>query len=294
MYELVQVGERTFYIDCPAKIGIYRVDDGGVVLIDSGNDKEAGRRVRKVLDENGWTPRAIVNTHSNADHIGGNNYLQQKTGCKIYANRSEAAFAREPMLESSFLYGGYPPKELQNKFFVAAASDVLDISDKSFPGILQTVDLPGHYFHMIGVRTPDDVVFLADCLVGQSTLEKYHISFIYDVNAYLRTLESVQEMQAACFVPAHADAVQDIRPLAKANRDKVLEVAELMLELCEQPLSFEEILQRVFSHYGLRMDFSQYVLAGCTVRSYLTYLKDFTGALACEFSDSRLLWRRLV
>ncbi len=45
MYELIQAGEKTYYIDCPAKIGIYRVSGDEVCLIDSGNDKNAGKRL---------------------------------------------------------------------------------------------------------------------------------------------------------------------------------------------------------------------------------------------------------
>ena len=46
MYELRQAGEETFYLECPAKIGIYQPRPGEVYLIDSGGDKYAGRSVR--------------------------------------------------------------------------------------------------------------------------------------------------------------------------------------------------------------------------------------------------------
>ena len=85
MYELIQISEHDYYIQSPAKIGLVKLNDTEVCLIDSGNDKDAGRKVRKILDEHEWTLKAVYNTHSNADHIGGNKYLQGQTGCKIYA-----------------------------------------------------------------------------------------------------------------------------------------------------------------------------------------------------------------
>lgn len=70
MYELTQVAGNSYYIQSPAKIGLVRLNDTDVCLIDSGNDKEAGRKVRQILDANGWHLTTIYNTHSNADHIG--------------------------------------------------------------------------------------------------------------------------------------------------------------------------------------------------------------------------------
>ena len=69
MFELVQVAQSTYYIESPAKIGLVKLNDRDVCLIDSGNDKDAGRKVRQILDANGWHLTAIYNTHANADHI---------------------------------------------------------------------------------------------------------------------------------------------------------------------------------------------------------------------------------
>lgn len=67
MYELVQVAPHTYYINSPSKVGVYVEEDNSVWLIDSGNDKDAGRKIQKRLEENGWTLKAIINTHSNED-----------------------------------------------------------------------------------------------------------------------------------------------------------------------------------------------------------------------------------
>ena len=196
MYELVQVSERNYYIQSPAKIGLVKTNEQEVCLIDSGNDKDAGRKVRQLLNANGWTLTAIYNTHSNADHIGGNKYLQGQTGCKIYAPGIDCAFTCYPLLEPSFLYGGYPCRELRHKFLMAQASDARLLTESNLPDGWQMIPLPGHFFDMVGFRTPDDVVYLADCLSSRETLDKYQIGFIYDIASYLKTLESVKAMQA--------------------------------------------------------------------------------------------------
>ena len=291
MYELIQVGTNSFYIQSPAKIGLVRINDTDVCLIDSGNDKSAGRKIRQILDANGWHLTAIYNTHSNADHIGGNKYLQEQTGCRIYAPGIECDFTRHPVLEPSFLYGGCPSKELRHKFLMAQESDAEYLTGRQLPDGFELIPLPGHFFDMAGFRTPDDIVYLADCLSSRETLDKYQIGFIYDIEAYLNTLEMVKSMTAKLFIPAHADATEDISELAQYNIDKVWEIAEKIIEICKEPLCFEQILQRLFTEYNLVMNFEQYALIGSTVRSYLSWLKD-TGRLQARFEQNMLLWER--
>ena len=292
MYELNHITGNSYYIQSPSKMGLVKLNDTDVCLIDSGNDKDAGRKVRQLLDANGWHLTAIYNTHSNADHIGGNRYLQGQTKCKIYAQGIECDITRHPVLEPAFLYGGFPPKDLRHKFLMAQESDAQELTPAVLPEGFELLQLPGHFFHMVGFRSPDDVVYLADCLSSRETLDKYQIGFLYDVAAYLDTLEKVKTMQAATFVPAHAQVTEDIAPLAQYNIDKVHEIADHMVELCAEPVMFEELLKKLFDDYGLTLTFEQYVLVGSTVKSYLAWLKD-TGRLTVLFEDNRLLWRRV-
>ena len=292
MYELNHITGNSYYIQSPSKMGLVKLNDTDVCLIDSGNDKDAGRKMRQLLDANGWHLTAIYNTHSNADHIGGNRYLQGQTKCKVYAQGIECDITRHPVLEPAFLYGGFPPKDLRHKFLMAQESDAQELTGAVLPEGFELLQLPGHFFHMVGFRSPDDVVYLADCLSSRETLEKYQIGFIYDVAAYLDTLEKVKTMQAAAFVPAHAEVTEDIAPLAQYNIDKVHEIADHIVELCTEPIIFEELLKKLFDNYGLTLTFEQYVLVGSTVKSYLAWLKD-TGQLTVLFEDNRLLWRRV-
>jgi glyoxylase-like metal-dependent hydrolase (beta-lactamase superfamily II) len=290
MYELVQVGKNTFYIESPAKMGVYRLSENEALLIDSGNDKDAGRKIQGIFSANNWQLKYILNTHSNADHIGGNAVLQQRLNIPVYTNNLEACFNLFPILEPSFLYGGYPAKPLRNKFLMAQSSEAASLDSIQLPEGFQVLPLPGHFFGMVGFKTPDEVWFLADCVMGENILNKYQFSFIYDVAAYLDTLTIVENLHGVCFIPSHSSACEDIRPLVAANRAKVNEIIDAILEITRQPILTDEIVKRLFDRYQLVLNWDQYVLVGSTIRSYLSYLLDL-GRIEAEFVENRLLWR---
>ncbi|MCH5285985.1 MAG: MBL fold metallo-hydrolase [Christensenellaceae bacterium] len=292
MYELIQAAEHTYYIDCPAKMGLW-VDGSDAYLIDAGGDKDAGKKALKIITAQGWTLQGVINTHSHADHIGGNQQLQKATGCRVYTGGMEADFTRHPLLEPSLLYGGCPHRELHHKFLMAQPSDVTPLDAPSFPAALEIIPLPGHSPDMIGIRTPDNVVFLGDCVSSAATLEKYGVSYLFNVSDFLATLDRVEAMQAALFIPAHAEASADIAPLVRLNRQKVLEIADALPELLAEPLCFDALLQAVFRHFGLSMTVQQHALIGSTIRSYLSYLKD-AGRVQLRIEDNLLLWERAV
>lgn len=152
--------------------------------------------------------------------------------------------------------------------------------------------LPGHSFDMVGFRTADGVVYLADCLSAKETLDKYGVGYLWNVEAYLDTLERVRTMQANYFVPAHAAATAEIAGLAQYNIDAVTAIAEKICELCAEPIAFEELLQKLFCTYRMTMNLQQYVLIGSTLRSYLSYLKK-RGQLTYTFENEKMLWYRV-
>ena len=291
MYELVQLAERSYYMESPAKVGIVRVSDTDVVAIDSGSDKDAGKKLKRLLDANGWRLAAVYNTHSHADHIGGNRYLQEQTNCRIFAPGIDCDFTNHPILEPAFLYGGDPLRDLKHKFLHAQESRAEVLTQDTLPDGMEIVPLPGHCFDMVGFRTSDNVVYLADCLSSRETLDKYGVGYLWDVEAYLATLERVKTMEAKCFVPAHAAPTEDIAPLAQYNIDAVTAITEKIAALCAEPVMFEVLLQKLFRAYGMTMNLQQYVLIGSTLRSYLSYLEK-RGQVTYTFENEQMLWRR--
>lgn len=287
--EFVMLKSRTGYLPGATNIGLFLHDVGKAVVIDSGNDKEAGRKVLSALKTASLELSFIVNTHSNADHIGGNRFLQDRTGCHIIAPGIESAGIEHPVLEPSMLYGGYPPDDLRGKFFMAQSSAACADGFSVLPSGVKPIDLPGHYLGMCGYLTEDGVFFAADSVFSKEILDKYHIVFIYDVEAFLSTLDMLPGIACDLFVPSHAEPTEDISALVEANRKKVLEIAHYINCACLKPASPDEIIKRVFDGYRLSMDMSQYALGGSTIRSYLTYLCR-KGSLSRRFEDNRLLF----
>jgi len=300
---------NTFVARGPTNLGLYvfrQGDAARALVIDSGGDEDSGRRIVRECERLGVSLAALLNTHSNADHCGGNASVYKRTGCAIAATGLEAAFLQYPQLEASFLAGAFPQKALRNKFLMAPPSRAthlleppcelalgergeVDIQKLSATGSdsLHIVSLPGHYFGMVGVMTPDKVFFAADALAGAPILEKYHIFFFYDVAAELETLSMLERIEAAWFVPSHAEPVRDIRPLVGLNRAKIFEIAEVIVGLVSGDVSLEDIVADVCAHYDIILNADQHVLVGSTIRSYLSWLCD-QGRLEYGFERNRM------
>ena len=337
---------NTFVARGPTNLGLYvfrQGDAARAVVIDSGGDEDSGRRIVRECERLGVSLAVLLNTHSNADHCGGNASVYKRTGCAIAATEIEAVFLRYPHLEPSFLAGGYPQRAIRNKFLMAPPSRATHLleppselaldekgqiyirkpsgkgpsgsqgAEKSWGPVglegvqsgqeggglgaasdsLQIVSLPGHYFGMVGVMTPDRVFFAADALAGAPILEKYHIFFFYDVAAELETLTMLEGIEAEWFVPSHAEPIRDMRPLVGLNRAKIFEIAETIVDLVQKRrdgASLEDIVADVCTHYEIVLNANQHVLVGSTIRSYLSWLCD-QDRLEYGFERNRMTFR---
>lgn len=290
--EIVQVGKNTYYIENNTNIGIYRVDDKDVYLIDTGIDKDLGKKILKLIDEKNWVVKGIISTHSNADHIGGNKVIEERTNCVIIGHGIEKHFMNSPILEPSFLYGGYPFKGLRNKFLMAKGTDkVLEIED-NLPSGLEYFELKGHYFDMIGIKTSDGVYFLGDSLFSEETIMKYHVFFVYDVCEYLKTLDYLETLQGNLFIPSHVKATDNIFKLIDLNRKKIYEIEETLLDICRDEKKFDDILKEVCDRYQILLNTNQYVLVGSSIRSYLSWIMD-NGKMEMIIHDNYVYFKRI-
>jgi glyoxylase-like metal-dependent hydrolase (beta-lactamase superfamily II) len=275
-----------------------------VYLIDSGGSAEDGARIYRELEtlfgKNKFTLKAVINTHSHADHSGGTDYLVKKTGCGVWMSYLEKGSMENTLIQSSMAWGGYPLPELQTSYYVPAqcnvtkiisGDDQVKLADGKTFGF---IPLQGHYFGMLGVKctTKDgkNVIFTGDAVFGRKVIGKFSIPFMYDVGEFMKSLDTLCRTEADWYVPSHGEAVKRIIETAEMNKLAVLETIECIISiLTKKTLSAEELLTAVANRNGIPLKLPQYVLIGSTLRSYLSYLYK-TGRITYVIENNKMLW----
>ena len=272
MTDLVKLGEKTFYIKNPVNVGIYLIDSKNVCLIDTGNSKEFGKIIEKILIQYNWNLKYIINTHSHADHIGGNKYLQTKFKCRIFSSNIEKYFINEPLLEPIMLYGSNPPKEMFSHLLKADASICEDISLCPIKE-LEILNLSGHSIGQIGIVTDDNVCFIGDAYTSEQILNKYSIQYIYDIKEYLKTLEFLKTTKYNYYVPAHGKVESECKNTIDINIKNVLNIENEIIDTIKDKIAYRDLLKTIFERHHINMNTIQYYLISATIKSFITKLE---------------------
>ncbi|MBO5936365.1 MAG: MBL fold metallo-hydrolase [Clostridia bacterium] len=291
MFDIVETLGNTYYYSAFSNVGVYKLNRSEVLLIDSCDHKRMVKSLDGILEKNGLRVKTIIDTHCHVDHIAGNKFFYDKYGCEILASKGEQGFIAYPDREPRFYYSGINTDKTRNPFFITEPSDATVITAKNTPEGFEIIPLPGHSFDMIGVRTPDDVVFLADAILSKKTWDEYKLPFFYSVNESLQTLKDIQNIKAKLFVPAHDEPLSDICELAEYNIESMKHKKELIYSLCSGK-SFEEIFALAIDKLDLRIMTPKYPMYSVMVRNFLQSLVE-DEAINTTLEDSVLIYRRV-
>ena len=290
MFDIVETLGNTYYYSAFSNVGVYKLNKSEVLLIDSCDHKRMVKSLDGILEKNGLRVKTIIDTHCHVDHIAGNKFFYDKYGCDILASKGEQGFISYPDREPRFYYSGINTDKTRNPFFITEPSDAKVITDENTPDGFEIIPLPGHSFEMIGVRTPDDVVFLADAILSRKTWDEYKLPFFYSVNESMQTLKDIQNIKAKLFVPAHDEPLHDICELAEYNIESMKHKKELIYSLCNGK-SFEEIFALTIDKLDLRIMTPKYPMYSVMVRNFLQSLVE-DEAINTTLEDSVLIYRR--
>ncbi len=295
---LKKIGKNSWLIPGGSNIGLV-VSEGKALVIDSGLDRDSARLVAKAIGEVGAEACALIITHAHADHFGGAAAMKERLGVRVLAPGFEAAVVENPVLEPLWLFGGaWPVRALQGKFTLARPCRVDGLIDENTTEIegfeVKIYPLPGHSPGQMGLAF-EDTFFCADSFFPAETLTKHGIPYCTDVDQAVEVLRKFEEGKWPFehFIPGHGEALNDPAPLARANRKRLEEVRERVLDLIGNPCDETTIMEGVAEALGFAYrDLPHYYLCRTTVYAALASLER-NGMAEAVVEGNKLLWRKV-
>lgn len=298
----MELAPNIFHLQSGSNMGLV-IRDGQALLIDTGLDSDAGRRVLRVIEDKGARLAAIVVTHAHADHFGGARFLQRRLEVPLYAPELEAAIMEHPIIEPLYLFGGATPiEQLRHKFTLAEPCEVKQTMApgplKIGPFRLDVIPLPGHALNQVGLAIEGGgrrVLFCADAIFPAETIEKHKVLFCVNLDETLETIERLPDRPYDCFAPGHGRAYAagtEIEAICDANRRRLEEVRETVYDVLEVPSGTSALVQQTAERFALRITRpTAYFLTRTTVLAALSSLES-AGRAAAVMDTNRLVWER--
>lgn len=296
--ELVELATGVHALLAGVNCAIIEAPGKTAVLVDSGQDSDYGKSIKRVLAQLDLTPTALVCTHSHADHYGGNAYLLKHfPDLEVLAPPIEANIIRAPELEPIYLFHGAAPlPELHSKWLKAPASPVhreIEAGETTIGGVaLELVDTRGHAHRQLAVRV-GDVLVAADAVFGAEVLDRYPLPFGQDIAGQLAAHDAVAAQPVTVVLPGHGAPTTDLAGIVAANGGAVNRAAAAVLEAVTvaDGGGTEDVLAICGVTLGLNMsDLARYHLNFCTISAHLGHLRA-TGLVSADLADGRLAWR---
>lgn len=292
---LQHLAGRAYVAPGGVNIGVVMAGDDRAIMIDTGLNDSAARKVLRALREQGREVSAIVTTHGHADHFGGNAFVVKRTGARVYAPVIDEAILRYPLFQPVTLFAGAdPPESMRGSFMLAEASPVDVVYE---PGLLEVegvefevVSLAGHSGNQMGLRV-DGVFYCADVVLPDRVIDRYKMPYLYAVGDHLRALDTAGSVDHLYAVPGHGPVVEDVQQLVQGNRDLVLDVADRVVRIASEMLPAGEILARLLEELGADPhDPPSYYLLHPTIYAFLSWLER-EGRVNHTITGGRSLWR---
>ena len=294
--ELVQLTEAAYQLRGGANAGLI-VQDGRAVLVDTGLDRDAAKKILRHIESLKIALAAVLITHAHADHFGGAATIRARTGAPVYAPAVEADVVANPIWEPLYLFSGaLPPAELRHKFTLAEpcpVDGILGTGDQVLGGVPFTViPAPGHSPNQMMVAG-GGACFVADACFAPEILHKHGIPFHVDIDQTLASLDALAALDGAyaAFVPGHGPAVPQIAPWAAENAARLVEIREAVASALAETADVGQIIRRTASHFGMTIPNPViYWLTQTTVLACLASLQRAGRASVCV-ADNVLAWR---
>lgn len=288
MFELKKIKGNTYNFDAYTNVGLFINKNNEVILIDACDHKRTVRTFNKILEEKGIKPDIIICTHGHVDHIAGNKFFSEKYGCKLLCTGREQAFIKYTDIEPDIFYNGCSVNKKLNPYYQAEPSNPELITEDNLPEGIELIPMPGHAWEMIGVKTADNVIFLADSIMSKETWEEHKMPFYNDINESIKTLEMVKTLEADMFIASHVEPLTDVAELAEYNIAKFKERKKAVYDICDGKCA-DEIFVLLMKELELEIQSNRYQMYYIMLRHYIQALID-DKAIEGEFNGEKYIY----
>lgn len=242
-----------------ALIGIYRLDERDVVLLDSGSSflPDESAFVMGLLEAEGLEVKAVIATHGHWDHIGNNKALREKYGCEIYMYGAEGYITRAAET-LRFQWAPTPYQEVQpllarmesvTTAFIGREEKEMKICGRKF-GILHT---PGHSRSHISVVTEDNVVMLGDAVLSEQVLRHSKLPYAENISVHFETMRMLEGLDYDYYILSHKGVMRSLRQEIEKNIAYFKSRAEAVAACVKEGMSRDDIIAAVIEGMHIRI-----------------------------------------
>ncbi|MCB0255646.1 MAG: MBL fold metallo-hydrolase [Anaerolineae bacterium] len=296
---LVQLTDSAYHLRAGSNAGLL-VQDGRALLVDTGLDRDAARRILKHVAALNVALAGVLITHAHADHFGGAGEIKRRTGVPVLAPAFEAAVVENPALEPVYLFSGaQPTRELQGKFILAQPCQLDGLLPPGYQEVfgfeIDVIPAPGHAHNQVMVGWPGQrVCFAADAYFPPEVLDKYGIPFYVDIDQTLATLGSLPALPYSLFAQGHGDAYDrnSLEEVLDYNVRRIEMIRQLVYDALPAPADDSQVLKRVADTMELSIQQPAiYYLTRTTIHACLNSLRQ-ASRVDLALDGNRLLWCR--
>lgn len=296
---LINIKGNSFYIKGGTNTGVYIFEDKSALIIDPGLPGARPRNIIRDLEKEGIEVKWIINTHEHNDHYGAGYQFKDKFKNLInMSSKDSKPYIDNPILFSAYIMGGNT-NEFLNTILTNKNMETVNIDKTIEPGriiinneYIDIIDLKGHTLGSIGVLTKDKVFFIGDTLVSEELLSKFELLFLFDIEAYLKSLSILEIIDFEYVVLGHGKKVlsrNEALELAKKHELCVMKYLNQLRELTKEPKNLEFILKTILNNNKLSYNYKEYHFFKSTLVSMISYLTKL-GELNYDLRDGDVLY----
>lgn len=272
---------RTWALEGETVTGLYRLDGGKCILIDSGLVDERDELAR-TLDNAGLTPVGVLSTHVHRDHSINNGWLKERYGCISAVPAGEVHVARDPRSATGYLF--FYSKQI----LMASFGDMFSLPDEIIPfedGVFsfcgedfRIVHTSGHSEDHVSIITPDGVCCAGDAVYCGKMMDA-KLPYTLHIQTAMDSAQKLKALSCPAWILAHYGICDDIVDLADDTCNMLRGRAAAIAELVTEPMTLETLWKKVNEAFSLLSSRTVRVcLMERNLRSFLEYLVD-TGVL---------------